>query len=189
MNHVISTRFFDAVNYAAIAHDNQIYASRIISKVGHSYSVAMILSDYGLDEDTVIAGVLHNIITGSEFPRIDYIQERFGKTVADYITDITGEDKNTDWQDRKESQIYRLKHSCFNSKCLCTADKIHELIILNSGLSDAYILSYSSVNLPMEKITWYYSKMYNILNTSKIINLGILEEYKKQLDILIKRVN
>src|SRR6187455_2725849 len=69
----------DAWQFAVEAHANQ---KRVSGEpyVSHPLAVAKILADFGLDQDSVVAALLHDIPEDTDY-RIEDIEERFGAEV------------------------------------------------------------------------------------------------------------
>ncbi len=76
-----------AYTIAADAHQSQLRASKEPYMV-HPLSVASILADLRLDEISIAAGLLHDVIEDSPYSRED-IEKRFGKEIADIVWGVT----------------------------------------------------------------------------------------------------
>ncbi|NMB03192.1 MAG: HD domain-containing protein, partial [Tissierellia bacterium] len=81
------TRVSEAYRMAETAHAGQFRSSGE-PYVSHPIQVALILAELELDEDTVIAGLLHDVIEDTQYTH-DSIQAKFGKDVAEIVEGVT----------------------------------------------------------------------------------------------------
>ena len=76
-----------AFDFASLAHEGQIrYSGEPYIK--HPLNVAYILADLELDETTVIAGLLHDVVEDTKY-KIEDIEKNFGKEVALIVDGVT----------------------------------------------------------------------------------------------------
>jgi GTP pyrophosphokinase len=76
-----------AINFATKAHANQKRASGE-KFITHPMAVANILISWGMDIDSVIAGVMHDVIEDTE-TELDQIKELFGNDIAFLVDSVT----------------------------------------------------------------------------------------------------
>src|SRR5687767_13677368 len=85
---ILSTRFEQALVYAAIVHAGQYRKGTEIPYLAHLLGVASIAFEYGADEDEAIAALLHDAVEdagGSN--RLADISSRFGERVAKIVAE------------------------------------------------------------------------------------------------------
>ncbi|MFO7696581.1 MAG: bifunctional (p)ppGpp synthetase/guanosine-3',5'-bis(diphosphate) 3'-pyrophosphohydrolase [Anaerolineae bacterium] len=80
-------RIAQAVSYASEAHGDQVRASGQ-PYIVHPIEVAMIILDLGMDEDSVIAAVLHDVIEDTPITYAD-LRETFGETAATLVEGVS----------------------------------------------------------------------------------------------------
>jgi GTP diphosphokinase / guanosine-3',5'-bis(diphosphate) 3'-diphosphatase len=80
-------RIQDAFSLAESAHRGQTRASGE-SFVNHAVEVATILGQLRLDSDSIVAGLIHDVVEDTEFTLAD-VEERFGKDVAAIVDGVT----------------------------------------------------------------------------------------------------
>ena len=131
-----SDRINHALAFAAKHHDRQVRKGPRLPYLTHPANVAIILTRYGRDEDTVIAGILHDVI--EDCVRENYTREmleqrigdKFGESVLDTVLAVTqrnvddeGNDLSSD--ERKDDYLERLSGASESARWVCAADKLH----------------------------------------------------------------
>lgn len=84
-------RILEAYNQCRLQHSNQLRHSGEPYFV-HPYEVSCILADMELDSDTIIAGLLHDVIEDTPV-EYEQIKEKFGSDVAELVEGVTKLDK------------------------------------------------------------------------------------------------
>ena len=130
-----SDRINHAFAFAAKHHDRQVRKGTRLPYLTHPANVAVILTRYGRDEDTVIAGILHDVV--EDCVNENYTQEmleeriasKFGSEVLHAVLQVTHRkgDGEADFspEDRKDDYIERLAGAGDRARWVCAADKIH----------------------------------------------------------------
>jgi (p)ppGpp synthase/HD superfamily hydrolase len=143
------TGYSDAVNhalaFAAKHHDRQVRKGTKLPYLTHPANVAVILTRYGCDNDTVVAGILHDVIEDSV--RDGYTREmleqrlgdKFGAKVLETVLAVTYRRLDDDGvelsgEDRKADYLERLKDAGNEARWVCAADKIHNASSIVSDL-------------------------------------------------------
>ena len=110
----------------------------------HPANVAIILTRYGCDETTVVAGILHDVIEDcvtKNYTR-DMLEERigakFGADVLDTVLAVTHRTHDDDGEEfspeeKKQDYLDRLADASDRARWVCAADKLHNA---NSILAD-----------------------------------------------------
>src|SRR3954468_21844558 len=139
-----SDRINHALAFAAKHHDQQVRKGTRLPYITHPANVAIILTRYGRDDQTVVAGILHDVI--EDCVREAYtramleqrIGDKFGAGVLETVLGVThrrvdddGIELSTD--DRRDDYIERLASSNEAARWVCAADKLHNA---NSILAD-----------------------------------------------------
>ena len=131
-----SDRINHAFAFAAKHHDRQVRKGTRLPYLTHPANVAVILSRYGQDEQTVIAGILHDVIEDcvrDGFTR-DMLEQRigdkFGPDVLDTILAVTHRQVDEEGiqlsaEERKDDYLARLAAASEKARWVCAADKIH----------------------------------------------------------------
>ena len=95
-----------AFQIAEQAHEGQLRKSGE-PYVTHPVQVAYILAELGLDETSIIAGILHDVIEDTEYTT-DQIRELFGPEVTKLVDGVTKLSK-FDFQTKEEQQAESLR--------------------------------------------------------------------------------
>ena len=138
MNSIIgySDRVNHALAFAAKHHDRQVRKGTRLPYLTHPANVAIILTRYGCDEETVVAGILHDVV--EDCVREDYthedltqrIADKFGGDVLDTVLAVTHRKVDDDGEplsdeERKEDYLERLAQAGPRARWVCAADKLH----------------------------------------------------------------
>ena len=131
-----SDRINHAFAFAAKHHDQQVRKGTRLPYLTHPANVAIILTRYGQDEDTVVAGILHDVIEdcvrdGYTAEMLDErIAEKFGAQVLQTLLQVTerrhdeeGVELSSD--DRKGEFLARLAAAGTPARWVCAADLTH----------------------------------------------------------------
>jgi (p)ppGpp synthase/HD superfamily hydrolase len=131
-----SDRINHAFAFAAKHHDRQVRKGTRLPYLTHPANVAVILSRYGCDEDTVVAGILHDVIEDTVregWTRAmlqERIGEKFGADVLDAVLSVTkrkldDEGNELDREERNADYLKRLADAGEHGRWVCAADKLH----------------------------------------------------------------
>ena len=80
-------RLEKAIDFATKKHEGQFRKSGE-EYITHPLRVAGILVEWGMDIDSVIAGVLHDVVEDTETPLED-LEENFGKDISFLVDGVT----------------------------------------------------------------------------------------------------
>jgi (p)ppGpp synthase/HD superfamily hydrolase len=113
----------------------------------HLAEVAWMLQDAGLDNETVAAGFLHDIIEDCDYSQARLAQEIGNAKVAEIVKWVSEDKidpetgKKLSWEIRNESYLERLKTSAKNVRALSCADKTSNMRDMNRLLAKGYSTS------------------------------------------------
>jgi (p)ppGpp synthase/HD superfamily hydrolase len=135
-----STGYSDRINhalaFAAKHHDQQVRKGTRLPYLTHPANVAIILTRYDQDEETVVAGILHDVI--EDCVRDGYtrdmlesrVADKFGPDVLTTVLSVTSRKYDDDGielssEERKDDYLARLAAASDRARWVCAADKIH----------------------------------------------------------------
>lgn len=131
-----SDRINHAFAFAAKHHDRQVRKGTRLPYLTHPANVALILTRYDRDEDTVIAGILHDVIEDcvregwTREMLEDRIASKFGDSVLDAVLAVTKRKLDDDGvelsrDEVKADYLERLATASDAARWVCAADKVH----------------------------------------------------------------
>jgi len=124
-----SFRIEQAIRAAAVLHHDQTRKGAMpYPYVTHSYSVAMMLTEYTKDENVIIAALLHDTLEDTDYTLAE-LTEDFGGTVAQIVDALSERkmdgDSKVSWNDRKKAYAKQLKNGPIEAIMVAAADKAH----------------------------------------------------------------
>jgi (p)ppGpp synthase/HD superfamily hydrolase len=131
-----SDRINHALAFAAKHHDQRVRKGTRLPYVTQPANVGIILARYGRDDETVIAGILHDVIEDcvheSYTPEMleQRIGDKFGTRVVDTVLAVTlrrvdDEGIELGYDERREDYLERLAAASEEARWVCAADKLH----------------------------------------------------------------
>jgi (p)ppGpp synthase/HD superfamily hydrolase len=131
-----SDRINHALAFAAKHHDRQVRKGTRLPYLTHPANVAIILTRYERDDDTVVSGILHDVIEDCmrEHYTRDVLEQRigdkFGSHVLDIVLSVTDRQVDDEGielssEERKEDYLQRLAQADEAARWVCAADKLH----------------------------------------------------------------
>lgn len=131
-----SDRLNHAFAFAAKHHDRQVRKGTRMPYLTHPANVAVILTRYGCDEDTVIAGILHDVIEDcvregwTREMLEDRIASKFGEQVLATVLAVTkrrtdDEGVELSREEIRADYLARLALASDSARWVCAADKVH----------------------------------------------------------------
>ncbi|MFA5348984.1 MAG: HD domain-containing protein [Candidatus Paceibacterota bacterium] len=168
-----------AIAVANVLHKNQYRKGygAIVFYISHPLKVAEILSKYDADENTIIAGLLHDTIKDTKYT-LEELENDFGEEVKKIVSEVT-EDTNlkkekggvASWEERKKKKLEHLKKSSFSAMMVCCADHIDNLQSLigiyerEDGANPFFVKDCNpfKFNAPIERKMWFHGEVLAIL--------------------------
>lgn len=140
-----SDRINHALAFAAKHHDQQVRKGTRLPYLTHPANVAIILTRYGRDDDTVVAGILHDVV--EDCVRGGYsremlesrIADKFGGEVLATVLQVTHRAMDDDGveftpAERKHDYLARLAMASEGARWVCAADKLHNAATIVADL-------------------------------------------------------
>jgi len=131
-----SDKINHAFAFAAKHHDRQVRKGTKLPYLTHPANVAVILTRYDRDEDSIVAGILHDVVEdcvreGYTRQTLEHrIGEKFGEGVLNTVLQVTHRKLDDDGAElssaqKKEDYLERLSQAEESALWVCAADKIH----------------------------------------------------------------
>jgi Guanosine polyphosphate pyrophosphohydrolases/synthetases len=193
-----SDKINHAFAFAAKHHDQQVRKGTKLPYLTHPANVAVILTHYDRDEDTVVAGILHDVVEDcirdgySEETLRQRIGEKFGDSVLQTVLQVTHRRLDDDGvelssPERKTDYLERLLEADEAARWVCTADKIHNAHSILSDLRrtvDSQVIWSRFSGARAGTIKWYRD-VYERLKTLGF-EAPIMEEFRMSVEALEK---
>ncbi|HEY8166171.1 MAG TPA: HD domain-containing protein [Gemmatimonadaceae bacterium] len=189
-----SDRINHALAFAAKHHDRQVRRGTRLPYLTHPANVAIILTRYGCPEDTVVAGILHDVVEDcvrdgySEQMLQQRIGDKFGEKVLSTVLHVTQRRTNDDGEElssteRKADYVERLVSADESARWVCAADKLHNA---NSLLTDLRRTIdpgsvWSRFNVGPEATIRFYRDVYERLRSTGF-DAPIMDELKNAVE-------
>lgn len=131
-----SDRINHAFAFAAKHHDRQVRKGTRLPYLTHPANVAIILTRYDRAEDTVVAGILHDVIEDcvreawTREMLEDRIASKFGDDVLTTVLAVTKRRTDDDGvelsrDEARADYLERLSGASEDARWVCAADKVH----------------------------------------------------------------
>lgn len=131
-----SDRINHAFAFAAKHHDRQVRKGTRPPYLTQPANVALILTRYGRDEDTVVGGILHDVVEDcvregwTREMLDDRIASKFGATVLEDVLAVVKRRLDDDGvelarDEVRDDYLARLAGASERARWVCAADKVH----------------------------------------------------------------
>lgn len=139
-----------ALEFAINAHLGQKRKGNGKPYIIHPLGVALILAKVGADDQTIAAGLLHDVLEDTNVKKEELVRE-FGQEVADIVDDVTEQDKSLPWKVRKGQAINHIKDMGKKSLLVKTADQINNLTSMLSTYEEEGLVIFNRFNAPLRE--------------------------------------
>ncbi len=159
---IYTNKIKKAIKFAIETHEinqKQKRKGKDIAYITHPFTVGLILAKAGADENVVVAGILHDTIEDSikeKKVNKEQIQELFGEEVAEIVGNVTEENKEMSWEDRKKEAREHLKTMPLNSLLVKTADVISNTNEILEDFSDVGFEVFDRFNASKLNVLYHY---------------------------------
>jgi (p)ppGpp synthase/HD superfamily hydrolase len=168
-----------ALRAASVLHKDQVRKGSVpYPYMTHLFAVAMIVSDYTTDEDTIVASLLHDTLEDTDYTP-EELEDDFGGTVKELVLAVTEpprEDPGRDgYETQKKQYIKQLKEAPERALIIATADKIHNMRSAVEEYFDNHSGFIAEFGTNMNERLIMYQEFSNIVN--RRLKNAILAEF------------
>ena len=158
-----------AIRASSILHQDQLRMGSLpLPYISHLMAVALILSDYTDDEDTMVAAFLHDTLEDTDYT-FDELREDFGGPVAELVRTLTEpkmyNDVKLSWVDRKRAYVKQLKHGSDAALLIAAADKAHNFRTMVEEYHDDHKRFIQDFGPNLEERMEAYQNIANVINS------------------------
>ncbi|MFN2431337.1 MAG: HD domain-containing protein [Gemmatimonadota bacterium] len=118
-----------AVRLAVRRHQGQLSKGDGEPFITHPVAVALLCGRAGLDDATVAAALLHDVLEDTDTTR-EELAAAVGERVADAVDHVTKAGDGRPWRDEMRSYVERLRGAPRQALAVAAADKVHNLFRL-----------------------------------------------------------
>jgi (p)ppGpp synthase/HD superfamily hydrolase len=191
-----SDRINHALAFAAKHHDQQVRRGTRPPYSTQSANVAVILTRYGCDEDTVTAGILLQVV--EDYSRESFspevlehrIGDKFGQRVleiAQMASERRTDDEGMDLSpaERRDDLLTRISHASEEGKVVAAAEALHDAGTLLADLRRTVDVNSVWARVPggRERSLDTYRRLHDRLAQAGVRG-GILDELRETLEAL-----
>ncbi|MBN1826192.1 MAG: bifunctional (p)ppGpp synthetase/guanosine-3',5'-bis(diphosphate) 3'-pyrophosphohydrolase [Candidatus Eisenbacteria bacterium] len=151
-----------AIHFAIEAHGGQIRKGSSTPYYWHPLGVGRLLAEEGCGEQTVAAGILHDVLEDTA-ATVDHLREHFGETVARIVAGASEPDKSLPWEERKEGTLRALPGASEEVRLVFAADKLDNLRSIESDRERLGEEVWDRFHRGREKQAWYHREASRIL--------------------------
>jgi (p)ppGpp synthase/HD superfamily hydrolase len=162
---MLTDRFSEALTYAERLHRRQFRKGNDIPYVAHLLAVCSLVLEWGGQEDTAIASLLHDAAEdqGGEATLAE-IRRRFGDRVADAVLACSDsltatKEAKAPWRERKLRHVQKLRTCVPDAILITAADKLHNLSALIRDVRRDGPQTMSRFNAEPAHIIWYHREV------------------------------
>ena len=155
-----------ALCLAAAAHRKQNRKSTGMPYISHPVHVAIILIKYGLPENAVVAGILHDVVEDTDVTLAD-VKRQFGDEVANLVDEVSekkyeGEIK-LPWLVRKQDLLSRLAHATPLALAVKSADALHNCQTILDEVREHGDLAWQHFHGSPKDQLWFFRTLADVL--------------------------
>lgn len=179
---IFTARTERAIALALDAHGAQTRkGDRTTPYIVHPVTVALILSRYSDDEDTIIAGLLHDTLEDTDLTE-EEIEREFGPKVLGMVKDVTEPRlPGLSWDTRKVRYLRHLQTAPHGSLLVASADKIANLISMVAAHAAQGDALWERFDAPPAEKLGFYRRVYEAVRAAWP-TCPMLREFRNRLE-------
>lgn len=191
-----SDRINHALAFAAKHHDQQVRKGTRPPYLTQPANVAVILTRYGQDDDTIVAGILHDVVEDcvrdgySHEMLLSRVGDKFNSNVLETALQVTHRKVDDDGVDlsaseRREDYLERLVHASESARWVCAADKLHNAATIVADLRRTVDPNsvWSRFAVGREATVHWYRQVHD-----RLISLGFRAEILDELRTVVEEL-
>jgi (p)ppGpp synthase/HD superfamily hydrolase len=161
---IFTGRIERGIAAAVEAHRGQTRkGDRQLPYIVHPVTVAIILSRYTDDEDTIIAGLLHDVLEDTPVTA-EEIERQFGAKVVAMVKDVTEPDlPGLSWDSRKARYLRQIERGPRGSLLVACADKIGNLIAMLAAHEAHGDELWERFSEPLDRKLAFYRQVFDMV--------------------------
>lgn len=183
----LSSCFGEALVLASELHARQLRKGTRIPYVSHLLGAASIALEYGADEETAIAALLHDAIEdqgGEATERL--IHDRFGARVATIVRACSDTDEvpKPPWRARKEAYLVHLASADGATLLVSASDKLHNARTILADLRAEGPSVWDRFSGGRDGTLWYYRALVTAFRAHPDHRPGLIDELDRTVSAI-----
>jgi len=164
---IFSGRIERAIAAAIDAHQGQVRkGDGQLPYIVHPVTVALILSRYTDDEDTIVAGLLHDVLEDTPWTE-EAIEREFGAKVLGMVKDVTEPDlPGLSWDTRKVRYLRQLEQAPRGALLVACADKVANLVSMIAAHATVGDTLWERFNAPPAQKLRFYRQVHDVVRAA-----------------------
>ena len=165
-----------AIEFASLAHKEQMRKGSDTPYIVHLFEVALILSKNNASDEVICAGILHDTLEDTDTTKED-LQKHFGQNVTNLVC-ANSENKTLSWEERKQETIDYIKNEATEEELMVIcADKLSNIKSIKYDYDKLGNEVWERFKRGYDKQKWYYLGLSEAL--SKLEKFDMYQEFKK----------
>ncbi|MBV9488958.1 MAG: HD domain-containing protein [Verrucomicrobia bacterium] len=187
---ILTDRYSEALTYAERLHRAQTRKGTDVPYVAHLLAVCATVLEWGGDEDTAIAALLHDAVEDQGgLDTLAVIEDRFGPRVAGIVsacTDSVATDRaeKAPWLERKRAHLAKLSRATSEVALVTAADKLHNAQATIRNIRHRGLGTLSRFNASPEQMLWYFARVCQVLKEHRAT--APIEELEQEVATLAR---
>lgn len=188
---LLSPRLDEAIKLASRLHREQFRNDALATPyISHLISVAILVASVTDDEDTIIAGLMHDALEDVPHYSYDQLVLDCGERVAQIVSHVTepldankAEDEQLPWLTRKEAYLEALRGGGVESAIVSLADKIHNTESFLRDFTkegDNYAVRFHS---SIKNRLWFHEQVLVIVEEKLGTQHALVVRFKEAMEI------
>lgn len=180
---MLSTKFNDALVWAAVLHQEQFRKTNNTPYIAHLLSVAALVLENGGNEDQAIAALLHDSVE-DQGVKLQEIATKFGQKIADLVEALTEFHSlpKPDWHSRKQIYLKKMSNSSPEALLISLADKLHNARSLEQAINEhGESMWFDFFKSRKIETLWFYKELVQVYRTKGLADNWQLMELEKTL--------
>jgi (p)ppGpp synthase/HD superfamily hydrolase len=185
MKPLLTARFDEALAFTSQVHRLQARKGGAIPYLAHLLAVTALVLEYGGDEDTAIAALLHDTVEDQGgLPMLERVRAAFGSRIAAIVMEVSDNegDPKPPWKKRKQDFIDSIPRLSPEARLIALADKLHNVRSTIAEFRRVGDGVWAHFHGRRDGTLWYYREVLSALKKNpQVTNEPLLEELTRDI--------
>jgi len=185
MKPLLTARFDEALAFTSQVHRLQARKGGAIPYMAHLLAVTALVLEYGGDEDTAIAALLHDTVEDQgRLPMLERVRAAFGSRIAAIVMEVSDNegDPKPPWKKRKQDFIDSIPRLSPEARLIALADKLHNVRSTIAEFRRVGDVVWTHFHGRRDGTLWYYREVLSALHkNSQVTNEPLLQELTRDI--------